>query len=319
MSRVLNWGILSTARIGRAVLPPIKASKRSNLAAVGSRNIETAQKYAKTWDIPKAYGSYDELLADPQIDAVYIPLPNHLHAEWTIKAAKAGKHVLCEKPITLTVDELDQVKKAAVENNVVVTEAFMYRHHPMTLKIQQLVAEKAIGDLKLIRGCFTFVLERTADIRWELGFGGGALWDVGCYPVSYILALTGKEPLEVEGFSIKAPSGVPMSYFGQMRFDHDIHAQFDCSFEMPLFMYMEIRGSEGTIFAPDGFKQGSKSHLILEKDGKQNKIEFNYPLLYMGEIEDMENAVLDSKTPRLSLDESRRNIATLVELHKKGK
>jgi D-xylose 1-dehydrogenase (NADP+, D-xylono-1,5-lactone-forming) len=319
MARVLNWGILSTARISKAVIPPIKASKRSKLVAVGSRTLETGQKFAKNWDIPRVYGSYEELLADPDIDVIYNPLPNTLHAEWTIKAAQAGKHVLCEKPITLTVEELDQVKKAATENNVIVTEAFMYRHHPMTLKVQQLVAEKAIGDIKLLRGCFSFSLGRDEDIRWELDLGGGSLWDVGCYPVSYTLALVGQEPVEMQGFTVKAESGVPKLYIGQMRFANGIHAQFDCSFETPTYMYMEIRGTEGTIIVPDAFKPTHKSHLIIKKEDEENRIDFNYKMLYMGEIEDMENAVLDSKPPRLSLDESRRIISTLVNLHKVGK
>ncbi len=138
-SKVLNWGLLSTARINRALIPPLRESKRNRLAAVASRSKDSADRYAREWKIPQAYGSYEELLADPEIDVIYNSLPNHLHAEWTIKAVEAGKHVLCEKPLALSVEEVDAVQDAAQRHGRVVAEAFMYRHHPQTLKAVELV------------------------------------------------------------------------------------------------------------------------------------------------------------------------------------
>src|SRR5215211_1279111 len=151
-TKVLNWGLLSTARINQALITPLRASKRNKLLAVASRSQETADAYAKEKKIPRPHGSYDALLADPEIDVVYNSLPNHLHAEWTIKAVEAGKHVLCEKPLALSVDEVKAVQEAARHHGQVVAEAFMYRHDPQTLKVQELVKGGLLGDLKLIRG-----------------------------------------------------------------------------------------------------------------------------------------------------------------------
>lgn len=171
----LQWGLLSTARINTAVIPPIGLSQRSELVGVASR--DKAQAYAQAHDLPRAYGTYEALLADPAMNVIYNPLPNHLHAEWTIKAAEAGKHVLCEKPLALTVAEVDRIVAAARANNVVVAEAFMYKHHPQTLKVLDLLKNKPIGDLLAIKGAFTFDLSpRPDDIRWMPDLGGGWIW-----------------------------------------------------------------------------------------------------------------------------------------------
>src|SRR5215211_943600 len=153
-TKVLNWGLLSTARINKALITPLGASKRNKLLAVASRSQETADAYAKEKKIPRPHGSYEALLADPEIDVIYNSLPNHLHAEWTIKSVEAGKHVLCEKPLALSVDEVDAVQAAARKHERVVEEAFMYRHHPQTLKVQELVKSGSLGDLKIVRGSF---------------------------------------------------------------------------------------------------------------------------------------------------------------------
>src|SRR5512138_3862634 len=165
MNKVLNWGLLSTARINNALIPPLRASKRNKLAAVASRSQEKSDAYAKDKKIPRAYGSYEALLADPEIDVIYNSLPNHLHAAWTIKAVEAGKHVLCEKPLALSVAEVDAIQAAARKHRRIVAEAFMYRHHPQTLKVQEIVKSGSLGTLKLIHGSFSFVLSREGDIR----------------------------------------------------------------------------------------------------------------------------------------------------------
>jgi len=318
MSKTLNWGILGTAKIGKAVIPGIRDSKRSHLQGIASRSISSAKEYANIWNIPQIYGSYDELLADQNIDVVYIPLPNHLHAEWTIKAAQAGKHVLCEKPITLTLEEIDKVIKARDDHGVIIAEAFMYRHHPQTKKVQELISEKAIGEVKFIRGSFSFMLGIEEDIRWELGYGGGALWDVGCYPVSFTLMVLNDRPQEIKGFRTDTASGVPKSYSGMMRFGNDVVAQFDCAFDLPYNTSMEIRGTEGSIIVPQPFKPEQISQIVLSLENKEQTFSFNYKNLYLGEIEDMERSILDSQPPMLSLEESKVIAETLIELHKIG-
>src|SRR5687767_6482453 len=170
-NKILHWGLLSTARINRSLIPPLRASKRNQLVAVGSRAQDSADKYAQEWKIPRAHGSYEALLADPEIDVIYNPLPNHLHAEWTIKAVEAGKHVLCEKPLALNVEEVDAIQSAARKHGRIVMEAFMYRHHPQTLKVQELVKNGSLGTLKLIRGSFSYVLSREGDVRLKPEMG----------------------------------------------------------------------------------------------------------------------------------------------------
>src|SRR5512140_391755 len=182
---VVNWGLLSTAHINRSVIPAIRASSRNRLAAVASRTPEAAQAYAQQWEIGRALGSYEALLADQHIDAVYISLPNHLHAEWSIRAMQAGKHVLCEKPLALTVEDVDAMADAARETARVLAEAFMYRHHAQTLKVEEIVQSGRLGTLQLIQGAFTYTLTREGDIRLKNETGGGSIWDVGCYPISY--------------------------------------------------------------------------------------------------------------------------------------
>src|SRR5512143_3417467 len=165
MTQILRWGLLGTADINKALIPPLQLSKRNNLLAVASRSREKANAYAREKKIKRAYGSYEALLADPEIDVIYNPLPNSLHAEWTIKAVEAGKHVLCEKPLALSVEEVNAIQAAARKHDRIVAEAFMYRHHAQTLKVQELVKNGSLGDLKLVRGSFSFVLSRDGDVR----------------------------------------------------------------------------------------------------------------------------------------------------------
>lgn len=313
-TNVLNWGLLSTARISRALLPPLRASKRNQLTAVASRAQQSAENYAREHQVPRAYGSYEALLADPEIDVIYNPLPNHLHAEWTIKAVEAGKHVLCEKPLALRVEEVDAIQAAARKHGRVVAEAFMYRHHPQTLKVLELVKSGSIGDLKLIHGSFSFLLSGQGDIRLNPAIGGGSIWDVGCYPISYIRSLLGKEPLEVFGWQAIGPTGIDETFVGQMRFENDVLAQFDSSFAVPLRWFMEVVGSEGTLRVPSPFKPQTDEKIYLTRNDKTETIEIKGQELYLGEVEDMADAILLGRAPRISLEDSRANVAVIVGL-----
>jgi len=312
--KVLNWGLLSTARINRALITPLRASKRNHLLAVASRTQQSVDRYAREWKIPRAHGSYEALLADPEIDVIYNSLPNHLHAEWTIRAVEAGKHVLCEKPLALGVDEVDAMQKAARKHGRVVAEAFMYRHHPQTLKVQDLTRNGSLGTLKLIRGSFSFVLAREGDVRLDPAMGGGSIWDVGCYPISYARTITGENPLEVFGWQVTGLTGIDETFVGQMRFANHIHAQFDCSFVIPFHAFMEVIGSEGTLNIPNPFKPGVDEKIFITRGDKTETIKVKGQELYIGEVEDMADAIMLGHAPRISLDDSRANVAVISSL-----
>lgn len=312
--RILKWGLLSTARINRSVIPPLRASKRNQLSAVASRSQDTADAYAREWKIPRALGSYEALLADPEIDVIYNPLPNSMHAEWSIKAVQAGKHVLCEKPIALTLDEMDAMMQASRETGRILAEAFMYRHHPQTLKVKEMVDQGLLGKLQLIKGSFTFDIASEDDIRLKKEMGGGGIWDVGCYPISYARAVVGAEPLQVFGTQITGQGGVDETFVGQMRFPDDVFAQFDCGFRSPSRSFIEIVGTQGTLNIPLPFKPGEKETVILTRGDKPEKVEVKGQQLYLGEVEDMADAILLNKPPRISLSDSRANTAAILAL-----
>jgi predicted dehydrogenase len=318
MANGIRWGLLSTARINRALIPPIKSLPRHTLRAVASRDGARATAYAAEWDIPVAYGSYEALLADPEIDAIYNPLPNGLHAEWTIRAAQAGKHVLCEKPIALSIAEVDQIADAAAANDVVVAEAFMYRHHPQTLRLKEMLDRGTIGDVLVIRGAFTFTLSRDGDVRLDTAMGGGSLWDVGCYPVSMARYLTGREPIRVVGWQRQAPTGIDDVFVGMLDFGGTL-AQFDCGFAAPFRTDVEIVGTTGAISVPRPFKPGDHEQVFISRGGEREVVDVEGQALYEGEVEDMADAILHGKPPRISLAHSRGNTATLLALYESAR
>jgi xylose dehydrogenase (NAD/NADP) len=317
--RMLNWGFLSTAKINQALMPALRESKRNRLQAVASRTQDTADSYAREWKIPKAFGSYESLLAASDIDVIYNSLPNHLHADWTIRALRAGKHVLCEKPFALSVEEVNAMEAAARESGRVVAEAFMYRHHPQTLKVREMVDNGILGKLKLLRGSFTYQLTRMENYRSDPQMGGGSLWDIGCYPLSYARAMLNLEPVEVFGWQVTGASGIDHSFVAQMRFPDDVHAQFDCSFAIPQHTFMELVGDEGTLIIPVPFTPKTKEYLFLTRGEKTEKLTVKAPGLYNGEVEDMADAVLLGKPPHISLADTRNNIKAILALYESAK
>ena len=313
-TRVLNWGLLGTARINHALIPPLRMSPRNRLVAVASRTQARGREFAAEWEIPKVYAGYEAMLAAPDIDVVYIPLPNGLHAEWTVKAAQAGKHVLCEKPLAISLSEVDAIIEAAQKAGVVVAEAFMYRHHPQTLKVKELVDGGAVGDLQLVRGSFSFNLTRPDDVRLIADLGGGSIWDVGCYPISYARMIAGCEPQEVFGWQVTGPQGVDLAFAGQMRFPNGVMAQFDSSFRSPYRVQIEIVGSEGALTVPVPFAPGENESITLRRGEETQRVEFPGQHAYLGEVEDLADAILEGKAPRLSLADSRKTVATILAL-----
>ena len=314
MPSPIRWGLLGTARINRSIIPAIRGLARHELIGVASRSREAAASYAREWDIPRAYGSYAELLADPDIDAVYNPLPNALHAEWTIRACEAGKHVLCEKPLALSVQEVDLVAAAAERAGLLVAEAFMYRHHPQTLRLKALVDAGAIGALRLVRGAFTFTLTRPADVRLVAALGGGSLWDVGCYPVNIARYLAGSEPRLVWGSDRTGESGIDEAFYGELDFG-DVHAQFDCGFRAPFRTHLEVVGTDGSITASAPFKPGLEETLVLTRDGGAETIQVDGEALYSGQLENFADVVLLGAAPRITLADTRGNVACLTALY----
>ncbi len=246
-------------------------------------------------------------------------MPNHLHAEWTIKALHAGKHVLCEKPFALTLADVDAMSQAAQETGKVLTEAFMYRHHEQTLKVKEIVDSGVLGKLQLIKGTFTFTLLREGNFRWVEEMGGGSIWDVGCYPISYARMIVGAEPVEVSGWQVTGQGGSDDSFYGQMRFKDGVHMQFDCGFKSPSRAFIEIVGTEATLNVPHPFKPGLKNEISLNRDGETQTIKIKGGELYSGEVADMCNAILKQRPPLISLADSRGNIAAILGLIRSAK
>jgi xylose dehydrogenase (NAD/NADP) len=316
---LLRWGLISTARINRALIPAIRGGGRSELTTVASRTLERAREYAREWKIPRAVGSYEALLADPDIDVVYNPLPNHLHAEWTVRALEAGKHVLCEKPLALTVEDVDRVADACRRTGKVAAEAFMYRHHLMTQAVQAFAAGGRLGTITLYRGAFTFLLSRAGDVRLDPSMGGGALWDVGCYPVSYANLIAGAPPVEVFGLQ-RVDHRVDLEFAGLMRYADGSVAQFDCGFAGPFRAEMEIVGSGGALRVHRPFKTDERSRLAFTSASDETEeVPFLGDTAYSGEVADMEAVALEGTRPRVTLDESRRTVGTIVALYESAR
>jgi predicted dehydrogenase len=308
----LRWGLLSTARINRALIKPLRVSERNELVAVASRTQETADEYAAQWEIPEAFGSYQAMLDDPGIDVVYNSLPNSLHCEWTIKALQAGKHVLCEKPIALTLEEVDAMKEASQTSGRYLSEAFMYRHHRQTLIVKQLVDEGTVGEVRMVKGEFTYNIKPETNVRLYPELGGGSVWDVGCYPISYTRYILGGEPEEVFGWQVQGRSGVDEVFAGQMRFSGGVMAQFDSGFRSCYRSRMEIVGSEGSLIVPHPFNPGFDISITLWDGESLQEIQIPDQELYLGEVEDLADAILDGKSPRISLADSRSNVKVIL-------
>ena len=245
----VSWGILSTAKIGvEKVIPALQNSKHGTVSALASRTLDKAQAAARKLKLPKAYGSYEALLADPDIQAVYNPLPNHLHVDWSIKALEAGKHVLCEKPLGLDVADAQRLLDAAASHpHLKVMEAFMYRHHPQWIKTRQLVADGAIGQVRTIQSFFSYFNNDPANIRSKPEYGGGGLMDIGCYCISLSRFLTDDEPQRVMGLIEYDPRlKVDRLASGLLDFG-DATATFTCSTQLAPYQRVNIFGTEGRI------------------------------------------------------------------------
>jgi xylose dehydrogenase (NAD/NADP) len=295
---VTTWGIISTADINRKVIPGAKASPKVDLVAVASRDQPRAEEYAREWGIERAYGSYEALLADPDIEAVYISLPNAMHCEWSIKAVEAGKHVLCEKPLTRHPDEAEAAFDAADRAGRFLMEAFMYRHNPQTKRLRCLIDEGAIGDVRLVRSTFSYSLYDADNIRLRTDVEGGALMDVGCYCVSGSRLAAGAEPVSVYGQAWYGPSGTDWVFTGSMRFPRDVLAIFDCGTALPERDELEVIGSEGSIFLDDPF-HCTVPVIEVRRHGDVQRIELERADSYRLQLENLSDAIRGEGEPLL--------------------
>jgi xylose dehydrogenase (NAD/NADP) len=313
----LRWGIIGPGRIAPRIVRALSQSKRGELVAVASRELERANAFAARFGIDQAFGSYEALLDAPQIDVVYVALPNHLHAEWTIRALEAGKHVLCEKPLALSVDEVDAIIAASARAGRVAMEGFMYLHHPQILRAVELAQAGELGRLELVNGTFSFFLSYPNDPRIEPDMGGGSIWDVGCYPVSLARRIAGEEPEGLSAFARFDERGVDRTFIGQLRFPNGLLAQFDCGFAAPDRERIEIVGSDATLvldapFLPE--PDGPPPSVVMWRGRDPSPVEVPSVDQYHAEVEDLMSAILDVAEPRLTLASSRGNVATLVAL-----
>lgn len=250
----VKWGVLSTAKIGREwVIPALRRARNCDLVAVASRTEDQATSLASDMAIPMAYGSYEHLLEDPDIDAVYNPLPNHLHAEWTIAAARAGKHVLCEKPLGLDAGEARRIADACEAEGVQLMEAFMYRWHPQWVAIRDIVASGRIGEVVAIDAWFSYFNDDPANIRHRAEYGGGALMDIGCYPINISRLFLGDDIVDVQAsMIIDAAFGVDITTSAILDYGH-AHAAFTVSTQAEASQRVTVHGTEGRVWTDLGF------------------------------------------------------------------
>jgi predicted dehydrogenase len=314
----LRWGVLSTANIGRvAVCPAIQASHNGRLVAVASRDAERAREYAREADIPRHHASYEALLDDEGVDAVYIPLPNAMHRVWTIRAAERGKHVLCEKPLAPTAAECREMADAARSAGVLLMEAFMYRFHPRTEAVLGAVRAGDVGEVRSVRSTFTFRLRRENDVRLDPELGGGALLDVGCYCVNASRTLAGAEPVEVQALATWTERGVDAELAGMLRFDSGLVAHFDCALTLERREHLEIGGTEGTLVVPFAFLPGTGDATWNEMRGRQGDVERRVPGAdeYRLMVAHFAEAALSGAAVRYGPDEAERNMRAIEALY----
>lgn len=317
MSRKLRWGVMGCANIAiGSVIPGIQQSSRGEVIAIASRDESKARETAGKLGIARSYGSYEALLEDESVDAVYIPLPNHLHKEWTIRAAEAGKHVLCEKPFSIDAGEAEEMTAACSRAGVHLAEAFMYRHHPRYNKIQEILASGELGDLRGIHGTFTFNSSaNTGNFRFNQAMGGGALYDIGVYPISAARLVTGSEPEAaiVHAFFSEHHDGVDMMASGLLEFSGGIALTFDCGMWAASRNTLEILGTDGRIEVPSAYvcDPNSPSVFYVTVRGQRREVEFPPMNHYSLQADDFAAVVLDEAAPAFGQQDSVRNMRVL--------
>lgn len=307
----LRWGLLSTARINDKLLN----AGAGRFVAVASRSLERAREYADERGIPRAHGSYGALLEDAEVDAVYIGLPNGMHVEWSTRALQAGKHVLCEKPMSRHPAEIEALFDLAQERGLVLAEAFMWRHHAQVSHARELIGAGAIGRLRHLRAAFSFVLTDPGDVRLQTALDGGALMDVGCYCVSGCRTLAGAEPERVYAEQVTGGDGVDVRTAAVMRFADDVSASFDCAFDTTNRDELEAVGDEGSLFLDDPWHGGAPVIEVRSRDGQVKLERLPAADSYALELADFEAAVAGERKPLLGRDDALGQARTIAALY----
>jgi len=313
----VRWGILSSANIGRKVIPAIHESRNGVVAAVASRSLERAREFAAEQNIPIVYGSYEELIESEEVDAIYNPLPNSMHAEWSIKCAGAGKATLCEKPFASDAAEAQTIVDAFEDRDVLLAEAFMYRFHPQHAKVKSIVAEGGIGDLKIINSSFTFYISDVANIRLSKPLAGGGLMDVGCYCVNLMRFMTGEEPETATAVGNIGPkTGVDEILAGTLKFPSGVIGHFDCGLRAHRQQSYRLKGTTGSIVVGSSFTPDKEKDTIVQHWQGDQLTEYviapvdHYQLM----VEDFADALLTGRAPRFPPSDAVLNMKVVDRL-----
>ena len=308
----MRLGLLSTARINEKLAAGAQLVDEVELSAIASRDLARAQAQAAELGIERAHGSYEELLADPEVDAVYISLPNSLHVEWSIRALEAGKHVLCEKPMARSVEQVERAFDAAESAGRVLAEAFMWRHHPQARRLAELVPR--VGELRLVRAAFSFPLADEGDVRLSASLEGGALMDVGCYCVSGLRLIAG-EPVEVSGDQVTGGDGVDVRFAATLRFGGDLLGHFDCGIDMTDRAELEVVGAEGSLVLADPWHSREPVIEVRGVDGSVEEVRAESDNPYACELRDLAAAVLGEREPLLGRADAVGQARTIEALY----
>jgi len=291
----LIWGVLGCASFARRrTIPALLRTPSARLTAVASRSAERAEAFRAEFELPRAHSSYEALLADPEVGAVYVVLPNGLHAEWTARALEAGKHVVCEKPFATDADEARRVAAAASRAGRHVMEAFMWRFHPQHLRARAAIDTGAVGRVQLVRGAFSFPLERGANVRWRPDLAGGSLMDLGCYPISAARFYFGAEPLRARAWGdVDAEYGVDRRIAAVLEFAGG-RALLDCAFDLPFRSDLEVVGERGTVALPRAWQPPEEAEIVVAGQAERLPAANHYVEMF----EHFSRAVLDGTAPR---------------------
>jgi len=305
-----SWGVLGAARINQSVLEGAALAEGASVVAIAARDRERAEAQASQFGIGTIHGSYEELLADPDVEAIYIPLPNALHVEWSVRALEAGKHVLCEKPLARTEAEARRAFAAAQTHERLLMEAFMWRHTPQTRKLNELLAGKAVGQVRIVRATFGFKTEREGDVRLSRELEGGALMDVGCYCVSAARFVAG-EPVHVRAEQVVGGDGVDVRLVATMRFPDEVLAVIDCALDAPIGHRLVVAGDEGELVLEDPFHARNPG---IRHNGELIEVPYANP--YALEFENFSAAIRGEAEPLLGARDAVAQAAAIEALYR---